>query len=168
MVKKLLLLLFPLILLTACSSSGSSESSDAEDAYNPAKQPTKVTLSLVADEGVNPNIWGEASPIEIQVFELQDDSMFMSADYDQLKTDYKKALRSNFVKSYDYVLMPGQFKFVNSFEVDKNTHYIGVMAHFADPELSEWKKAVKVLTVGREYHMLMLFKDYNVKLERVE
>ncbi|MBF9003340.1 type VI secretion system lipoprotein TssJ [Vibrio sp. CAIM 722] len=165
--KKLLLLLLPLMLLTACSSGGSSEE-QPEDAYNPAKQPTKVTLSLVADEGVNPNIWGEASPVEIQVFELQDDSMLMSADYDQLKTDYEKALRSNFIKSYDYVLMPGQFKFVNSFEISKDTHYIGVIAHFADPELSEWKKAVKVINKGREYHLLMLFKDYNVKLDRVE
>lgn len=42
------------------------------------------------------------------------------------------------------------------------------MAHFADPELSEWKKAVKVLNLGREYHLLMQFKDYEVKLDRVE
>ncbi|CSB96985.1 type VI secretion system protein VasD [Vibrio cholerae] len=42
------------------------------------------------------------------------------------------------------------------------------MAHFAEPELSEWKKAVKVINKGREYHLLMLFKDYDVKLDRVE
>ncbi|MGO1296486.1 MAG: type VI secretion system lipoprotein TssJ [Vibrio sp.] len=164
--KKLLLLLFPLLVLTACSS-GSSET-ESEQANNPAKQQTKVTFSLVADEGVNPSIWGEASPIEIQVFELQDDSMFMSADYDQLKNDYEDALKSNYVKSYDYVLMPGQFKFVDSIPISKETHYIGVVAHFADPELSEWKKAVKVINKGRIYHLLMLFKDYNVKLKRVE
>ncbi|EJL6465615.1 type VI secretion system lipoprotein TssJ [Vibrio cholerae] len=156
---KVLWMLFALTVLTACSSS---------DKYEPAKEPTKVTFSLVSDEGVNPNIWGEASPIEIQVFELKDDSMFMSSDYDQIKTDYKKALRSNFVKNYDYVLTPGQFKFVNAFEVDEETNYIGVMAHFAEPELSEWKKAIKVINKGREYHLLMLFKDYDVKLDRVE
>lgn len=78
---KVLWMLFALTVLTACSSS---------DKYEPAKEPTKVTFSLVSDEGVNLNIWGEASPIEIQVFELKDDSMFMSSDYDQIKTDYKK------------------------------------------------------------------------------
>lgn len=156
---KPLFMLLSLLLLSACSST---------EPYEPAKEPTKVTFSLLTDEGVNPSIWGEASPVEIQVFELQDDSMFMSADYDQLKDDYKKALRSNFVKNYDYVLTPGQFKFVNPFELDENTHYIGVMAHFSDPEISEWKKAVKVLNTGREYHLLMFFKDYNVKLDRVE
>lgn len=78
---KLLFMLLSLLVLTACSST---------EPYEPAKQPTKVTFSLLADDGVNPSIWGEASPVEIQVFELKDDSMFMSADYDQLKADYKR------------------------------------------------------------------------------
>lgn len=158
-VNKALWMVFAFMVLTACSSSGK---------YEPAKEPTKITLSLVSAEEVNPNIWGEASPIEIQVFELADDSMFMSSDYDQMKNDYKKVLRSNFIKNYDYVLTPGQFKFVNAFEVDADTNYIGIMAHFAEPELSEWKKVVKVLNKGREYHLLMLFKDYDVKLDKVE
>lgn len=152
-------LLILLATITACSSS---------ESYQPAEQPTKVTFSLVSDDGTNPNIWGEAAPIAVQVFELVDDSMFMSADYDQMKDDYEGELRSNFVKNYDYVLTPGQFKFVNAFEIDEETNYIGVMAHFSEPDLSEWKKAVKVLNKGREYHLLMYFKDYDVKLERVE
>lgn len=157
--KKLLLMLFSLVLSSGCSSTPE---------YAPEKQPTQVTFSLLTEDGVNPNIWREASPVEIQVFELKDDSMFMSADYDQLKTDYQKALRSNFVKNYDYVLIPGQFKFVSAFEVDDETNYIGVLAHFSEPELGEWKKVVKVLNKGRVYHLLMFFKDYNVKLDRVE
>ncbi len=87
---KVLWMLFALTVLTACSSS---------DKYEPAKEPTKVTFSLVSDEGVNPNIWGEASPIEIQVFELKDDSMFMSSDYDQIKTDYKKRCAVTLLKT---------------------------------------------------------------------
>ncbi|EEX91797.1 type VI secretion lipoprotein/VasD [Vibrio orientalis CIP 102891 = ATCC 33934] len=113
-------------------------------------------------------MWGEAAPVEIQVFELVDDSMFMSSSYDQLKQDYKKALKSNFIKSYDYVLLPGQFKFVNEIEVTDETNYIGVLANFSDIELSEWKKAVKVIKQGREYHLLMLISDYEVDLQRVE
>lgn len=159
MVKRSLFIGFFSLLVAACSS---------EPDYNPAQEATSVTFSLVASEGVNPNVWGEASPVEIQVFELVDDSMFMSASYDQLKQDHKKALKSNFVKSYDYVLLPGQFKFVNPIEVDDETNYIGVLANFSDVELSEWKKAVKVLNKGREYHLLMLLSDYDVKLERVE
>lgn len=148
-----------MLLLTACSSS---------DEYKPEDQPTTATFSLVSDSGVNPNIVGDPAPIEVQVFELEDDSMFMSAGFDQLRTDYEGALSSNFINNYDYVLTPGQFKFVNAFELDEDTNYIGVMAHFAEPNLGEWKKAVKVLNKGREYHLLMLFQDYDVKLEKVE
>jgi type VI secretion system protein VasD len=159
-VKKLVFTLMMLAVLSGCSSSS--------DEYNPAEEQTTVSFSMVSDDGVNPNIWGEASPIEVQVFELKDDSMFMSADYDMIKADYRQALRSNFVDNYDFVLMPGQFKFVDSFKIDPETRYIGVMAHFAEPELSEWKKAVKVLNKGRQYHLLMYLKDYDVKLEKVE
>ncbi|WP_025674401.1 type VI secretion system lipoprotein TssJ [Salinivibrio socompensis] len=148
-----------MLLLTACSSS---------DEYKPEDQSTTATFSLVSDSGVNPNIVGDPAPIEVQVFELEDDSMFMSAGFDQLRTDYEGALNSNFINNYDYVLTPGQFKFVNAFEIDEDTNYIGVMAHFAEPNLGEWKKAVKVLNKGREYHLLMLFQDYDVKLEKVE
>ncbi|TMX45546.1 type VI secretion system lipoprotein TssJ [Vibrio sp. Hep-1b-8] len=136
--------------------------------YEPTELPTKVTFSIVAREEVNPSILGQASPVEIQVFELVDDSMFMSSSYDQMEEDYEKALKSNFVKSYDYVLLPGQFKFVNAIELDEETNYIGIMAKFSDIELSEWKKAVKVINKGREYHLLMLLSDYDVKLEKVE
>ncbi len=148
-----------LLSLVACSSN--------ED-LPPDKQSSKVTFSLVADTRVNPNVWGESSPVEVQVIELKDDSMFMSAGYDQLKADYKKALRSNFIKNYDYVLTPSQFKFVSAIDLDEETNYIGVIAHFSDPEISEWKQSVKVLNLGREYHLLMFFKDYEVKLDKVE
>ncbi len=123
---------------------------------------------MVADKGVNPNVYGEPSPIELQVFELEDDSMFLSADFDQINEDYKKVLKSNYVDVYDYVLTPGQFKFVEDIEVDEDTRYIAVLAKFAEPELSDWKKAVKIINLGHRYHLLMLFKDYDVELQKVE
>ncbi|HHY0506529.1 TPA: type VI secretion system lipoprotein TssJ [Vibrio parahaemolyticus] len=145
------------LMLAACASSDV-----------PAERPTTITLSLLGDSGMNPNVFGESAPVEFQVFELQDDSMFMSADFDGLKSDHQKALKSNFVNVYDYVLVPGQFKFINPIELDENTRYIGVMARFSEPELSEWKRAVKVINKGREYHLLVYLKDYDVMLEKVE
>ncbi|WED24552.1 type VI secretion system lipoprotein TssJ [Vibrio sp. JC009] len=156
---RLSLLLVFISILAGCSIFEEDEPKDC---------PSKVTFSLVSDSNMNPDILGESAPVEIQVFELKDDSMFMSASYDQISQDYKKALRSNFVEIYDYVLMPDQFKFISEFEVSDDTSYIGVVAHFADPEISEWKKAVKVVNKGRVYHLLMLFKGNVVKLDRVE
>ncbi|WP_260261935.1 type VI secretion system lipoprotein TssJ [Vibrio intestinalis] len=157
--KGYLLILASALALVGCSSS---------EPVAPHEGPTTVSFSLVSDDGVNPNVMGEAAPIEVRVFELEDDSMFMSADYDLISRSPSKALKSNYVENYDYMLVPGQFKFINSFEISEDTNYIGVMAHFSEPELSDWKKVVKVVKTGRQYHLLMLFKDYDVKLERVE
>jgi type VI secretion system protein VasD len=161
---KSLLYFVCVLLITGCSnlSDGTTTPVEAKDEL------TQVTFSLVADDDVNPGLFGVASPIEIQVFELVDDSMFMSADFDQITEDYEKALKNNFIKSYDYVMTPGQFKFIDNFKINKETNYIGVMAKFSEPDLSEWKKAVKILNRGRVYHLLMFFNDYEIKLKKVE
>ncbi|GLT13673.1 type VI secretion system lipoprotein TssJ [Vibrio algivorus] len=134
----------------------------------PEPEPTKITISMFADHGVNPNVEGVASPVEIQVFELVDDSMLLSTDYHQIRDDFKKALKSNFVKSYDYALTPGQFKFISDFEISDETNYIGVVVHFSDPDNSEWKKTVKIINKDHLYHLLVYFRDYEVILEKVE
>ncbi len=147
------------LVLSACSSQGE---------HNAAEKPSTITLSLVGDSGMNPNVFGESAAVELQVFELQDDSMFMYAGFDEVKADAKKALKHNLVNVYDYMLQPGQFKFVEPIKLDEDTQYIGVMARFAEPELSEWKRAVKIINTGRQYHLLVYLKDYDVMLEKVE
>lgn len=161
--KIVLIALFMVTLLSGCGSAQT-----IFQPSTPADQLTRLTFSLVADDEVNPNFLGDSSPIEVQVFELVDDSMFMSADFEEISNDYEEALKKNFVKSYDYFITPGQFKFIDSFEIQSDTNYIGVVAKFSEPNLSEWKKAVKIINRGRVYHLLMFFNDYEVKLERVE
>lgn len=146
-----------LLFLSGCSSEPKSE-----------PKPTTITISMFADPGVNPNVEGVASPIEIQVFELVDDSMLLSTDYHQIRDDYKKALKSNFVKSYDYALTPDQFKFISALNINDETNYIGVVVHFSDPDNSEWKKTVKIINKDHNYHLLVYFRDYEVILEKVE
>lgn len=146
-----------LLFLSGCSSEPKSE-----------PKPTTITISMFADPDVNPNVEGVASPIEIQVFELVDDSMLLSTDYHQIRDDYKKALKSNFVKSYDYALTPDQFKFISALNINDETNYIGVVVHFSDPDNSEWKKTVKIINKDHNYHLLVYFRDYEVILEKVE
>lgn len=144
--------------LMGCSSSPTEQS----------KKQTTISLSLFASSDVNPNVLGKPSPLEVQVYELEDDSMLMSAGYDQIKKDDKAVLKSNYVKRYDYVLTPSQFKFVNSFKINSDTNYIGVVANFSNPGMSEWKKVIKIINKGREYHALIYLRDFDVILDKVE
>lgn len=114
----------------------------------------------------NPN--GDSTPIEFQLFELEDDSKLLAADYDSLTADFEDALVSNYIDHSDFTMLPGQFKFIEPFEVDEDTRYIGVMAHFGDPEVSQWKKVIKIKSIGTEYHVLILFKEQEVILDKVE
>lgn len=134
----------------------------------PKDLPTQLTYSIVAEEDVNQNPNGDPAPIEFQLFELEDDSKLLAADYDSLVSDFEDALGSNYIDHSDFTMLPGQFKFIEPFEVDEDTRYIGVIAHFGDPEVSQWKKVIKIKSIGREYHVLILFKDQEVLLDRVE
>ncbi len=134
----------------------------------PADRASSVTFSMAATNKVNPNASGHATPVEYQVFELQDDSMFLSADFDQLVEDAPKALKSSYITHRDYVLIPGQFKFVERFDLDADTYYIGVMARYSSPDVSDWKKVVKVLPKGHRYNVLMFFTGHKVNLVSVE
>ncbi|WP_035024462.1 type VI secretion system lipoprotein TssJ [Enterovibrio calviensis] len=134
----------------------------------PQDQPTTVTFSIVATGNVNPNISGDATPVEVQVFELEDDSMFLSSGFEQLEEDAKAALKSNYVDHRDYSMVPGQFKFVDEFEIEDDTRYIATMVRYSDPDVSEWKKVVKILPIGRKYHLLFFIDTNEVKLDKVE
>ncbi|MEZ8129444.1 type VI secretion system lipoprotein TssJ [Enterovibrio norvegicus] len=155
-----LLSCFLVLQLAGCGVFGGSD--------EPQDQPTTVTFSMVATEQVNPNISGDATPVEIQVFELEDDSMFLSGDFEQLSDDAEEALKSNYIDHRDYVLVPGQFKFIDPFEIEEDTRYIAIMARFSDPDISDWKKVIKIIPVGRQYHLLMHLDKNDVLLDKVE
>ncbi|WP_025821240.1 type VI secretion system lipoprotein TssJ [Shewanella marina] len=154
-----LLIMLMLMSLSGCSLLGF----DDEDL-----PPSTIAYSLYATDSVNPNVSGDGTPVEIQVFELEDDSMFQSAEYDQLVDDAEEALKSNYLDHRDYMLVPGQFKVVAPFELDDDTAYIGVMARFAEPDKSEWKKVVKVTPEDKQYSLLIHFSDKAVVLKKVE
>lgn len=156
--KLIILLMLVSFQLVGCSATSSEEE----------EKPTTISFSIVASNNINPNSFGESSPLEFQIYELEDDSMLISADYDQVTADDKATLKSNFVDRYDYVLTPGQFKFVDTFDIDSDTNYIGIVAHFSEPNLSEWKQVIKVKSKGREYHMLIYLRDFDVLLDKVE
>lgn len=164
-----------LLQLFACSSVWNATKKTAQVIWDPSTpvgeskdQPTELTYSIYALDKVNPNAAGDAAPLELVVYELEDDSKFLAADFDLLKTDYKKALGSNYIDHSDYTLLPGQFKFIDRLAVDEDTRYIGIMAHFSDPEVAQWKKVVKINPMGREYHLLMFFSEQNIVLDKVE
>lgn len=130
--------------------------------------PSTVSYSIIALEDVNPNLEGKASPLALQVFELKDNSKLFAADYDSLKNDHEVALGSNYIDHNDFTLLPEEFKFIETKDLNKDTRYIGVIANYGDLDVTQWKKVIKVKAVGREYHLLILLKAQEIILDKVE
>lgn len=108
---------------------------------------------------------GKPSPLAIQVVQLSDDSMLISADYDALALDLKKALGTTYLRHDDYVLKPGQYKTVPLRRLAKDTLYLGVIAAYHEPDLRRWKAVYRVEPAGRRYGVLMLFDDAGATIQ---
>jgi type VI secretion lipoprotein, VC_A0113 family len=131
-------------------------------------QPSTLGFSLLAERDVNPNESGEAAPIEFQVVLLAEDSKLLATDYDQVTGDVEKALGKNYLDHQDYTLLPGQFKYLPPIKLDEKTRYIGVIARYADPEHAQWRKVIKVKSMGQAYQILVHLRQSEVELQKEE
>ncbi|MGV2863699.1 type VI secretion system lipoprotein TssJ [Achromobacter sp. AGC39] len=98
---------------------------------------------------------GAATPIAFKVLQLKDDSLLLNVDPEQLAKDLKKALGSTYITQDDYVLQPGQFKFIDFARIDKDTRYVAIVADFHDQNGAVWKQAFRLEPNGRRYALLM-------------
>lgn len=170
-----ILVLVIVTILSSCSSAWNATKKAAQVVWDPStpvghvsERATLITLSMFAVGSVNPNSSGEPTPLEFVVFKLEDDSKFLAADFESLNDDFKASLGSNYVDHSDYTLIPSQFKFVDMDDIDEDVRYIGVAAKYNNPEVSQWKKVVKIKPIGHEYHLLLLFDENSVLLDKVE
>ncbi len=159
------------VALSGCTTLGKM----ADVAMNPDiqvgsnnDQPSSVAFSLVAEPDMNPNESGEAAPVEFQIVMLSEDSRLLATDYDQVTGDIEAALGKNYLDHQDYTLLPGQFKYLPAAVLDEKVRYIGVIARYADPDSSEWRKVIKVKNKGHSYQILVHLRMDEVELQQEE
>lgn len=133
------------------------------------EQPSTARLILLAEPDINPNELGEAAPTEIAVIYLSEDSKLWAADYDQISVDgIEKTLGKNYIDHQEYTLLPDQYKVLPPIKLEEDDRYIGVIAHFADAEYSEWKKIIKVKSTGHNYQILIHLRTHEIALRKEE
>lgn len=167
------ILLTAILVLVGCSTPYNAISKTAKVLWDPnipvgypEDLPSRVDLTMLAEPDVNPNESLAPTPIAFQVIEMRDSSMLMAGDFDQLLSDLEDSLGQNYIDHDDYSLVPGQFRFIEPFEIDSDTRFIGIIAFYAYPNLSQWKKVVKVDPIGGRYHLLVNLREREVKLRR--
>lgn len=135
----------------------------------PSENPTEVTLTFLSGEDINQNQEGEASPIELQVIYLNEDSHFLSANYDQLLIEGpEKALGKNYVDHQDYTILPDQYKILPPLQLTEKTRFIGVIAHYGDINNSYWADIAEVEAIGKKATFLIHIKTNEVLIKKEE
>ncbi|MBK5072165.1 type VI secretion system lipoprotein TssJ [Budviciaceae bacterium CWB-B4] len=135
----------------------------------PDQNPSEIEFTLLADKNINPNLEGEASPTDIQVIYLEDDSKLLSTDYYQVATEpLDKILGKNYIDHQDYTLEPGQFKPLKSMKIEAKTQFLAVIAHYTGSDTGEvyWMDIVDIDGVGQKYKILIHLRAGEVEIKK--
>ncbi|MNZ75283.1 Type VI secretion lipoprotein [compost metagenome] len=79
--------------------------------------------------------------------------------------DLKKTLGSTFIRADDYLLQPGQFKFVDLQAVANDVRFIAVIADYHSAEVAQWKQRLRIEPSGRQYALLVQLDEAQVDLK---
>jgi type VI secretion system VasD/TssJ family lipoprotein len=113
----------------------------------------------------NPTLQYVATPIAFKVLQLTDDSLLVNASPQALAEDLKKTLGSTYIGADDYLLQPGQFKFVDLRALDEDARFIAVIANYHNDGVGQWKQRLRVEPKGRQYAVLVQLDGTQVSLK---
>lgn len=135
----------------------------------PEDNPSEITLSLLADHDINPNYSGEATPTDVQLIYLNEDSKLLSTDYYQIATEpLDKILNKNYIDHQDYTVEPGQFKTLKAMPIDPKTQFIAVIAHYSNADSGEvyWLDIAEIEGSGQKYKILIHIRSDEVEIKK--
>lgn len=107
------------------------------------KEATKLTLSVEAASGVNPDDSLRPSPIKVRIYELKDAGSFAEADYFSLDTSDKITLAADMLAKDEFILRPGEARTIER-KSNTQTTAIGVLAGYRDLPNSTWRVVFKL------------------------
>lgn len=106
-----------------------------------------------------------ATPIAIKVLQLRDDSLLRNSLYQLLDENPAKVLRSTYVRDDDYLLRPGQFKFIPFVAIDAETRFVAVIADYRNQQDATWQQVLRVPPRGHQMVLSVLVNDTQILLK---
>lgn len=110
-------------------------------------KPLQMDTTIQSVHFLNPNIYNQASPVVITVFQLKAPAVFQQANFFALYNNPTGTLGADLFDKRDIEIRPEQKQKLNIM-LSPMTNYIGVLAAFRDPDKSQWRQVVQV-TPGR-------------------
>lgn len=111
------------------------------------KVPEKtISIEIVADEEVNPDLSGRPSPTVVRIYQLLNDDKFKDGDFFALYDSDKAVLSSDLISSEEILIKPGK-RYNNTFSLHADTKFIGLLAAFQNTDNGGFKESVEVTPV---------------------
>ncbi len=102
---------------------------------------TKVDLSLVSDERLNPDLNDRPSPIVVRLLELRHPVAFENADFFSLYQRPGEVLKPDLVAQEELEVRPGEERELR-LSVQPGSAYVGVLAAYRDLPESAWRVVI--------------------------
>ena len=117
----------------ACSSS---------QTVLPIKEPASCTLQVVgvtviASPKINPEVSGDARPVQLRLYQLKTDTRILNASFEQIWKDDKATLQDDLVKVDEFPVYPDTRTEVK-FERDDSALFVVGVALFREPKGRSW------------------------------
>ncbi|MGK0160827.1 type VI secretion system lipoprotein TssJ [Pseudomonas mosselii] len=106
-----------------------------------------------------------ATPMAIKILQLRDDSLLRNSIYELLDKEPAKVLRSTYIRDDDYLLRPGQFKFIPFAAIEAETRFIAVIADYRHQENATWSQVLRIAPRGQHIILSVLLNDTQILLK---
>jgi type VI secretion system protein VasD len=100
-----------------------------------------INVHLQAARYLNPDIKGEASPIEVTLYELRNNTLFDKVDFFKLQDNSLEALNGSLIDQRSLTIRPKE-RIRFKYHLSPKTRYLGIVAGYRHLAFSEWKKLV--------------------------
>ncbi|MEZ1839628.1 type VI secretion system lipoprotein TssJ [Pseudomonas putida] len=106
-----------------------------------------------------------ATPMAIKILQLRDDSLLRNTVYQLLDQDPAAALRSTYIRADDYLLSPGQFKYIPFEAIHAETRFVAVIGDYRGHENASWRQVLRIPPRGHQIVLSVLVNDTHIVLK---
>ncbi|WP_434673231.1 type VI secretion system lipoprotein TssJ [Pseudomonas sp. R1-15] len=130
--KPLMLAFVTSTLMTGCAS------------LSPFSTMTKLNLTLIAGNQLNPDLNGRPSPVVVRLLELKHPVAFENADFFSLYERARETLSPDLIASEELELRPGETVRLR-LDIAGGGRYVGILAAYRDLPQAKWRYTLPII-----------------------
>jgi type VI secretion system protein VasD len=134
-------LAFSTSVLVSCGLFGSSKPPPKEIEIKPAPASSSLDFMIVPSPLMNPGPDGAPSPVVMRIYQLNGETNFSNASFQQLWEDDAKTLGPTMLAKSEVFLTPGGVQRVKA-DLIKGTTIVAVVVGFREFETAKWRAMV--------------------------